>query len=33
MVWNSKQDLTPASYEFGPLPMPPVATPGVTKFV
>jgi predicted dehydrogenase len=33
MAWNSKQDLTPASYEFGPLPMPPVATPGVTKFV
>jgi predicted dehydrogenase len=32
MIWNSKQDLTPASYEFGPLPMPPVATPGVTKF-
>ena len=32
MAWNSKQDLTPPSYEFGPLPMPPVATPGVTKF-
>ena len=29
---NSKEDLTPAKYEFGPLPMPPVAVPGVTKF-
>jgi len=32
MAWNSKQDLTPASYELGPLPMPPVAMPGVTKY-
>jgi predicted dehydrogenase len=30
---NSKEDLTPAKYEFGPMPMPPVALPGVTKFV
>ena len=30
---NSKEDLTPASYEFGPLPTPPVAKPGFTKFV
>jgi predicted dehydrogenase len=30
---NSKQDLTPAKYEFGNLPVAPVATPGVTKFI
>ncbi len=30
---NSKEDLTPAKYEFGDLPVPPVAKPGVTKFV
>lgn len=30
---NSQEDLTPASYEFGPLPVPPVAKPGVTQFV
>jgi predicted dehydrogenase len=30
---NSKEDLTPAAYEFGPLPVPPVAVPGVTRFV
>ncbi|QDT44816.1 Glycosyl hydrolase family 109 protein 1 precursor [Gimesia alba] len=29
---NSKEDLTPASYEWGPLPVPPVAMPGVTAF-
>jgi predicted dehydrogenase len=29
---NSTEDLTPAKYEFGPLPVPPVAVPGVTKF-
>jgi predicted dehydrogenase len=28
---NSKKDLSPAKYEFGELPMPPVAMPGVTK--
>jgi hypothetical protein len=28
---NSKEDLSPAKYEFGPLPVPPVAMPGVTK--
>jgi predicted dehydrogenase len=28
---NSKEDLTPPRYEFGSLPMPPVAMPGVTK--
>ncbi len=30
---NSQEDLTPARYEFGPLPVPPVAVPGVTRFV
>jgi predicted dehydrogenase len=30
---NSKGDLLPAKLEFGPLPVPPVAVPGVTKFV
>jgi predicted dehydrogenase len=29
---NSKEDLTPAKYEWGPMPMPPVALPGKTKF-
>ncbi len=31
-AWNSKEDLTPPQYEFGPLPVPPVAKPGITKF-
>ncbi len=30
---NSKEDLSPPAYEFGPLPMPPVATPGRTPLV
>jgi predicted dehydrogenase len=30
---NSKEDLTPPKYEFGPLSVAPVAQPGVTKFV
>jgi predicted dehydrogenase len=33
MAMKSKEDLTPPAYEFGPLPVPPVARPGVTKFV
>ncbi len=33
MALNSKEDLTPAKYEFGPIATPPVAVPGVTKFV
>lgn len=33
MALNSKEDLTPKSYDFGPLPVPPVAMPGVTKFI
>ena len=32
MAMNSQEDLTPPKYEFGPLPMPAVAVPGVTKF-
>ena len=28
---NSKQDLSPAKLELGPLPMPPVAMPGKYK--
>jgi len=31
--FNSKEDLTPAKYEWGPLPTPAVAAPGVTTFV
>ncbi len=30
---NSKVDLTPAKYEFGPLPVPEVARPGVSKVI
>ena len=30
---NSKLDLTPAAYEFGPMPMPAVAMPGQTKLI
>jgi hypothetical protein len=33
MALNSKEDLTPPRYEFGPLSVPPVARPGVTKFI
>jgi predicted dehydrogenase len=29
---NSREDLTPPRYEWGPLPSPPVALPGVTRF-
>lgn len=32
-AFNSKQNLAPATYEFGPLAMPAVAVPGVTEFV
>jgi predicted dehydrogenase len=32
-VLKSKEDLSPAKYEFGPLAMPPVAKPGITRFV
>ena len=30
---NSKEDLTPKGYEWGPIPVPAVAMPGITKFV
>ena len=30
---NSKEDLSPPKYEWGPLPEPPVAVPGITPFV
>jgi predicted dehydrogenase len=33
MALNSKEDLTPPAYEFGPLPVPPVAMPGKTPFI
>jgi predicted dehydrogenase len=32
-AFNSKEDLSPPSYEFGPLPTPKVAIPGKTKLV
>jgi predicted dehydrogenase len=32
-AWNSKEDLTPPKYEWGPLETPTVAIPGVTKFI
>ena len=32
-AFNSKENLSPATMEFGPLAMPPVAVPGVTSFV
>jgi hypothetical protein len=34
MVFYSKEDLTPPAYDWSvPLAVPPVAMPGVTKFV
>ena len=33
MAMNSKEDLSPPSYEWGPLKYAPVAVPGVTKFI
>ena len=33
MAMKSQEDLTPPAYEFGSLPVAPVARPGVTKFV
>ncbi len=32
MILNSKEDLSPPKYEFGPLAVPPIPIPGVTKF-
>jgi hypothetical protein len=31
-VLNSKEDLSPPKYEFGPVPTRPVPVPGFTKF-
>jgi len=33
MAWNSKEKLGPTKYEWGPVPVPQIAVPGVTKFV
>jgi predicted dehydrogenase len=33
MAMNSEEDLTPPSYEWGAIATPPIAIPGVTKFV
>jgi predicted dehydrogenase len=33
VAWESTEDLTPPKYEFGPLPVAPVAVPGTTKFI
>jgi len=33
MALGSKEDLTPEKYAWGPMPSPPIAVPGVTKFV
>jgi predicted dehydrogenase len=33
MALNSQEDLSPPKYDWGPLPTPTVAIPGVTKFV
>jgi len=33
MALNSKEDLFPKELKFGPLPTPPVAKPGITKFI
>jgi len=32
-VMNSQEDLTPVAYEWGDIPVPPVAIPGKTKFI
>lgn len=33
MAWNSKEDLTPPRYDWGEIATPPIAVPGVTRFV
>lgn len=33
MAMNSKEDLTPPKYEWGRMPTPPIAVPGVTRFM
>lgn len=32
-LWASTEDVSPPSFEFGPNPVPPIARPGVTKFI
>ncbi|MGK0198880.1 MAG: putative dehydrogenase, partial [Yoonia sp.] len=32
-AWNSREDLRPDKYEFGEMPVPPVAIPGATKLI
>ena len=32
LILNSKEDLSPPRYEFGPLAMPPVPIPGTNRF-
>ena len=33
MAWNSKEDLTPPRYAWGPIETPPIAVPGITRYV
>lgn len=33
MAWKSKEDLTPGRYEWGDIASPPIAVPGVTRYV
>ncbi len=33
MAWNSKEDLSPPRYEWGPIETPAVAVPGLTTFI
>ena len=33
MAWKSKEDLSPPKYEWGEIASPPVAVPGVTRFI
>ena len=32
MILNSKENLSPPKYEFGPLATPPIPVPGTAKF-
>jgi predicted dehydrogenase len=33
MAWNSKEDLTPPRYAWGAIETPPIAVPGITRYV
>jgi myo-inositol 2-dehydrogenase / D-chiro-inositol 1-dehydrogenase len=33
MVWKSKEDLSPPRYEGGEIASPPIAVPGLTRYV